>query len=174
MAKILVCIAWPYASGPRHLGHAAATFIPADVFARYHRMKGDEVLVVGGTDMHGTPTTVRADEEGVPPSVVADRFHVLHAKNIEQLGVASDLYWDNRFLPDRYVEGTCPNCGYDRARGDQCESCGHLWDPFELKDPRCRIHGTRPVPKETNHLFFRLSAFEEPIKIGRASCRERV
>ena len=208
MAKILVCIAWPYASGPRHLGHAAATFIPADVFARYHRMKGDEVLVVGGTDMHGTPTTVRADEEGVPPNVVAERFHALHAKNIEDLGVRYDLYWntadphhkqwcqeillglrdkghvyeatmvspfcttDGRFLPDRYVEGTCPNCGFDRARGDQCDSCGHLWDPFELKEPKCRIHGTPPVPRETNHLFFRLSAFQERLRTWLASGKD--
>jgi len=184
MARILVCVAWPYASGPRHIGHAVSTFIPADVFARYHRMKGDEVLVVGGSDMHGTPTMVRADEEGVPASVVADRFHALHAKNIEQLGVRYDLYWNtadpnhkawvqeiflrlrekghifeatmtspycdqgNHFLPDRYVEGRCPNCGNERARGDQCDNCGRLLDPFELGDPRCRIHDTPPVRRE--------------------------
>lgn len=200
MAKVLVCVAWPYASGPRHLGHAVSTFIPADVFARYHRMKGDRVLVVGGSDMHGTPTMVRADEEGVPPRAVAERFHALHAKNIEQLGVTYDLYWntadpdhkawtqelflrlrekghvyeammtspfcttDNRFLPDRYVEGTCPNCGFARARGDQCENCGHLWDPFDLINPRCRVHGTTPIPKETKHFFFRLSAFQQRLK----------
>jgi methionyl-tRNA synthetase len=200
MAKILVCVAWPYASGPRHLGHAVSTFIPADVFARYHRMKGDEVLMVGGSDMHGTPTMVRADEEGVPASVVAQRYHALHEKNIEQLGVRYDLYWNtadpnhkkwvqeiflalkakghvyeakmvspycttgNHFLPDRYVEGKCPNCGFERARGDQCENCGHLWDPFDLIDAHCRIHGTRPEPRETNHFFFRLSAFETPLK----------
>ena len=200
MAKILVCVAWPYAAGPRHLGHAVSTFIPADVVSRYHRMKGDEVLMVGGTDMHGTPAMVRADEEGLPAGVVAERFHKLHEENIQALGVKYDLYWstaapnhkawaqeillalhrkghvypatmtspfcttDNRFLPDRYVEGTCPNCGFARARGDQCESCGHLWDPFDLKDPRCRIHGTTPIPKETDHLFFRLSAFEGRLK----------
>ncbi|HEX9341944.1 MAG TPA: methionine--tRNA ligase [Thermoplasmata archaeon] len=200
MTKILVCVAWPYASGPRHLGHAVSTFIPADVFARYHRMKGDEVLVVGGSDMHGTPTMVRADEEGVPTRVVAERYHALHARNIEQLGVRYDLYWNtaephhkewvkeiflalrakghiyeakmvapfcptgNHFLPDRYVEGKCPNCGFERARGDQCENCGHLWDPFDLIDARCRIHGTPPQRRETNHFFFRLSAFEGPLR----------
>ncbi len=200
MAKILVCVAWPYASGPRHLGHAISTFIPADVVARYHRMKGDEVLMVGGSDMHGTPTMVRADEEGVTAREVAERFHALHTKNIEQLGVKYDLYWNtaaedhkawvqeiflrlkekghiyeatmtspycptgNHFLPDRYVEGTCPNCGFERARGDQCDRCGRLWDPFELTNPHCRIHGTTPVKKETRHFFFRLSAFEEPLK----------
>src|SRR3989304_5468265 len=94
MAKILVCVAWPYAPGPRHLGHAASTFIPADVVARYHRMTGDDVLMVGGSDMHGTPMMVRADEEGVTAREVAERYHALHAKNIEQLGVRYDLYWN--------------------------------------------------------------------------------
>jgi methionyl-tRNA synthetase len=198
--KILVCVAWPYASGPRHLGHAVSTFIPADVVARYHRMKGDEVLMVGGSDMHGTPTMVRAEEEGVSPSVIAERYHALHAKNIEQLGVRYDLYWNtadpnhkkwvqeiflalkkkghvyegtmvspfcragNHFLPDRYVEGTCPNCGFSQARGDQCDNCGHLWDPFDLIGPRCRIHGTPPEKRETSHFFFRFSAFEAPLR----------
>ncbi len=208
MVKILVAVAWPYASGPRHIGHAAATFIPADIFARYHRMKGDEVLVVGGTDMHGTPTTVQADQEGVPPSVVAERYHALHAKNIEQLGVRYDLYWntadpqhkawveeiflrlkekghvyegrmvspfcptDNRFLPDRYVVGTCPHCGFEAARGDQCENCGRPLDPFELKNPRCRIDGTTPIPRETNHFFFRLSAFQQKLARWLATGKE--
>ncbi len=197
--KILIGVAWPYASGPRHIGHAVSTFIPADIFARYHRMKGDAVLMVGGTDMHGTPTTVRADQEGVPPEVVADRYHALHTKNIEQLGVEYDLYWNtadenhkqnvqeiflklrengyidertmaspycstgDHYLPDRYVEGTCPHCGYECARGDQCEKCGHMLDPFELKDPKCRTHKTTPAPKETKHAFFRLSAFQDKL-----------
>src|SRR3989442_204135 len=208
MAKILVCVAWPYASGPRHLGHAVSTFIPADIFARYHRMKGDEVLMVGGSDMHGTPVTVRADQEKVPPNVIAERYHALHEKNIEQLGVRYDLYWntadphheawvqeiflalrdkghvyeatmvspfcttDQRFLPDRYVEGTCPHCGFPRARGDQCENCGRILDPFELKDPKCKIHGTTPIPKETKHFFFRLSAFEKPLSKWAADDKE--
>ena len=200
MEKILVAVAWPYASGPRHIGHACSTFIPADVFARYHRMKGDDVLMVGGTDMHGTPTTVRGDEEGVSPEVIANRYHALHAKNIEELGVRYDLYWNtadpnhqkdvqeifstlhrhryidernmtspycatgNHFLPDRYVEGECPHCHFLRARGDQCENCGHLLDPFELINPKCRVHGTTPVPRETRHAFFRLSAFQDRLK----------
>jgi methionyl-tRNA synthetase len=208
MTKILVCVAWPYAAGPRHLGHAISTFIPADVFARYHRMKGDEVLMVGGSDMHGTPTMVLADQEGVSPNVVAERYHALHTKNIEQLGVRYDLYWntadphhakwvreiflalkdkghvyeatmvspfcttDRRFLPDRYVEGTCPHCGFPRARGDQCENCGRILDPFELKDPKCKIHGTTPIPKETKHFFFRLSAFEKPLTKWAAKDKE--
>src|SRR5467141_2934367 len=206
--KILVCVAWPYAAGPRHLGHAVATFIPADIVARYHRMKGDEVLMVGGTDMHGTPTMVLADQEGVSPRAVAERYHAMHERNIEQLGVRYDLYWntadphhekwvqeiflslrekghvyeatmvspfcttDQRFLPDRYVEGTCPHCGFPRARGDQCENCGRILDPFELKDPKCKIHGTTPIPKETKHFFFRLSAFEKPLSKWAADDKE--
>jgi methionyl-tRNA synthetase len=150
--------------------------------------------------MHGTPTTVRADEEGVAPEVIANRFHALHAKNIEQLGVQYDLYWNtadanhkrdaqeiflalrakgyiedrimtspycaagNHFLPDRYVEGTCPHCGFLGARGDQCENCGRLLDPFELKDARCRVHRTLPESRETKHAFFRLSAFQDRLK----------
>ncbi len=200
MAKILVAVAWPYASGPRHIGHACSTFIPADIFARYHRMKGDHVLMVGGSDMHGTPTTVRADQEGVRPEVIATRYHELHAKNIEDLGVRYDLYWNTadpnhkrdvqeifltlrkngfidervmtspfcatggHFLPDRYVEGECPRCHFPNARGDQCENCGHLLDPFELIGPRCRTHGTTPTPRETKHAFFRLSAFQDRLK----------
>lgn len=199
MAKILVCVAWPYTAGPRHLGHAVSTFIPADIFTRYHRMKGDQVLMVGGSDMHGTPTMVRADQEGVPASVIAERYHALHEKNIGQLGVKYDLYWNtadphhkewvreifltlkekghvyeatmtspfcttgNHFLPDRYVEGTCPICGFPRARGDQCDNCTNLMDPFQLINPKCKIHGTTPVPRETKHFFFRLSAFEKPL-----------
>jgi len=197
MTKILVAVAWPYASGPRHIGHAVSTFIPADIFARFHRMKRDEVLMVGGSDMHGTPTTVRADEEGVPPEVIANRYHALHAKNIEQLGVRYDLYWNtadpnhkrdcqeiftalwkkgfidervmtspycaagNHFLPDRYVEGECPWCHFKSARGDQCENCGHLLDPFELINPRYRVHHTPPSPRETKHAFFRFTAFHD-------------
>src|SRR5437667_11834559 len=161
-------------------------------------MKGDEVLMVGGSDMHGTPVTVRADEEGVPPNVIAERYHALHEKNIEQLGVRYDLYWntadphhkewvqeiflalkekghvyeavmvspfcttDQRFLPDRYVEGICPHCGFPRARGDQSENCGRILAPFELKEPTCRIHGTTPLPKQTNHFVFRLRALAKP------------
>jgi len=198
--KILIGVAWPYASGPRHIGHAVSTFIPADIFARYHRMIGNAVLMVGGSDMHGTPTTVRADQEGVPPQIIADRYHALHTKNIEQLGVEYDLYWNtadenhkrdvqeiflklreegyieestmaspycstgNHYLPDRYVEGTCPHCSFTSARGDQCEECGHMLDPFDLKDPKCRTHKTTPIPRETKHAFFRLSAFQDKLR----------
>src|SRR2546422_8934089 len=101
MAKILVCVAWPYAAGPRHLGHAVSTFIPADSFARYHRMKGDEVLMAGGSDMHGTPTMGRAEQEGVSPNAIAERYHALHEKNIEQRGVRYHLYWNTADPPHK-------------------------------------------------------------------------
>jgi len=200
MAHILLGVAWPYTSGPRHLGHAVSTFIPADIFARYHRMKGDQVLMVGGSDMHGTPTTVRADEEGVLPEAIANRYHELHRQNIEALGVKYDLYWntaapghkaqvqeifstlrekgflveqtmvspycpkDQRFNPDRYIEGECPICHFKSARGDQCDRCGNLMDPFDLIDPRCRTCQTPPEKRETKHFFFRLSAFQERLQ----------
>jgi methionyl-tRNA synthetase len=200
MTKILVAVAWPYASGPRHIGHAAGAYIPADVFARYHRMAGNDVLMVSGSDMHGTPTTVRADEEGVPPREVAERFHALHQKNFGELGLSFDLYWKTsdpghkavaqdvflrlkegghiyektmdaswcpsckKFRPDRYIEGECPHCGFPRSRGDQCEECGRMLDPFDLGRPRCKVCGSAVERRETRHFFFRLSAFQEPLK----------
>ncbi|MEE9163312.1 MAG: methionine--tRNA ligase, partial [Thermoplasmata archaeon] len=200
MAKFLLGVGWPYASGPRHIGHAAGAYIPADIFARYHRMAGDEVLMVSGSDQHGTPVTVVADEEGVGPEVIAERYHQLHAQAFEDLGISFDLYWktsaaghkkvaqelfrtllekghlyekemlasycptDRRFMPDRYIEGECPHCHYKEARGDQCENCGRLLDPFDLIEPRCKIDGTRPVQRKTKHFFLRLTAFQEPIE----------
>ncbi|MFQ5837188.1 MAG: methionine--tRNA ligase [Thermoplasmata archaeon] len=200
MAKIFLGVAWPYASGPRHIGHAAGAYIPADIFARYHRMAGNEVLMVSGSDMHGTPTTVRADEEGVPPDVVAERYHALHTKNFDELGISFDLYWKTsasahkavvqdvflrlmekghvyedtmeaswcptceKFRPDRYIEGECPHCHFSRSRGDQCEECGRMLDPFDLIQPRCKVCGEPVERRETRHLFFRLSGFQKSIK----------
>ncbi len=200
MAKLLLGVAWPYASGPRHIGHAAGVYVPADIFARYHRMAGDEVLMVSGSDMHGTPVTLAADAEGVGPEVIAERYYQIHVRSFEDLGISFDLYWktsadghkevaqelfktllekghlyekemlaaycptDERFLPDRYIEGECPHCGYNEARGDQCENCGRPLDPFDLVEPRCKIDGTPPVERKTRHFFFRLTAFQEPIE----------
>ncbi|GBE23498.1 MAG TPA: methionine--tRNA ligase [Actinobacteria bacterium] len=194
---ILVAVAWPYASGSRHLGHLSGAYLPADIFARYHRLAGNQVLMVSGSDVHGTPITVRADQEGVEPAVIVDRYHQEFLSNWKSLGISWDLYtttgtdnhrevtWDvfrrlhehgyivakstpqfydaeaERFLPDRYVEGTCPFCGYTRARGDQCDDCGRQLDPEDLIDPRSRFSGTTPVMRETEHYFLRLSAFEE-------------
>lgn len=194
---ILVAVAWPYASGSRHLGHLAGAYLPADIFARYHRLKGNRVLMVSGSDTHGTPITVRADREGVEPAEIVARYHAEFLANWKQLGISWDLYtatdtdnhrdvtWDvlrrlhehgyivdkpalqffdpeaDRFLPDRYVEGTCPHCDYREARGDQCDNCGRQLDPEDLIDPRSRISGAVPVMRETEHYFLRLSAFQD-------------
>jgi len=196
---ILVAVAWPYANGPLHLGHVAGAYLPADVFARYHRMVGNRVLMVSGSDQHGTPVTVRADNEGVTPGQIVERFHPQFLELWDKLGISFDLftttgtanhtevvhemflrllandyvyrgvtqqYFDpqaGRFLPDRYVEGACPHCGYERARGDQCENCGRTLDPEQLLNPRSRISGATPEMRETEHFFFKLSAFQEPL-----------
>ncbi|GIU91919.1 MAG: methionine--tRNA ligase [Acidimicrobiia bacterium] len=196
---ILVGVAWPYASGSLHLGHLGGAYLPPDVFARYHRMVGNRVLMVSGSDAHGTPITVKADQLGVTPAEVVERYHAEIVGYWEKLGISFDLFtttmtdnhrevtWDmfrrleangyivtgtseqfydpeaERFLPDRYVEGTCPHCGYDAARGDQCDNCGRQLDPVDLIEPRSRITGATPVMKETTHYFLRLSAFQDRI-----------
>lgn len=170
--RIFVGLAWPYANGSLHLGHASA-FIGADVIARYHRLCGDDVLLVSGSDCYGTPIAVEAAEKGIRPSDIADKYHEEFKKNlIDSLGFSYDIYTRTtndqhtkvvqelfldlykkgflytkteqalyspllgRFLPDRFVEGKCPKCGYDGARGDQCDGCGALLDPLELLNPR--------------------------------------
>ena len=192
--RILVSVAWPYASGPRHLGHVAA-LMPSDVFARYQRMRGARVLMVSGTDEHGTPITYGADEEGIPPREFADRNNAIIVEDLRQLGLSYDTFtrtttrnhyrvtqdlfrtlYDRgyvvaraqmgavspstgRTLPDRYIEGTCPICGYPGARGDQCDNCGNQLDATDLIDPRSRVNGEVPVFRETEHFFFDLPAF---------------
>ena len=196
---ILVAVGWPYANGDLHLGHIAGAYLPADIFARYHRMAGNRVLMVSGSDQHGTPVTVRADDEGVTPQEIVGRFHPRFLQLWDALGIdfvlftttgtanhadvvhdmflrwqqhgyvyraTSEQFFDpqaNRFLPDRYVEGTCPHCGYERARGDQCENCGRTLDPEQLINPRSRLTGATPEIRETDHFFFKLSAFQEPL-----------
>ena len=197
--RIFIGVAWPYANGPLHMGHIAGCYLAADIFARYHRMKGNEVLMVSGSDAHGTPITIRADQEGVEPDVILDRYHALFLDTWQRLGITFDLFTTthtenhqrvvqdifrrlqeqdyiyadtmllahcagcSRFLPDRYVEGTCPHCGNDRARGDQCDNCGHTLDPIELVAPRCSICGDTPDFRDSEHFFLRLSAFEKPL-----------
>ncbi len=198
--RILVGVAWPYANGPLHLGHLAGCYLPADIFARYHRMAGNEVLMVSGSDQHGTPVTVRAEAEKCSPAEVAERYHQSFMDTFRRLGMQWDLFTrtttDNHrevvqdifrklhargylypatqtmlydpevesFLPDRFVEGTCPHCGYTQARGDQCDGCGRTLDAMELKDPRSKRSGATPVPRETTHLFFKWSAFTEKLE----------
>ena len=194
---VLIAVAWPYASGSRHLGHLAGAYLPADVFARHQRIVGNEVLMVSGSDVHGTPITVRADAEGVSPSVIVDRYHSEFVRQWEELGFSWDLftttgtenharvtqemflaqlqnghidrrvseqYYDptaDRFLPDRYIEGTCPHCAYTEARGDQCDNCGQTLDALDLGDPRSKISGATPERRETEHFYFRYSDFNE-------------
>jgi methionyl-tRNA synthetase len=195
--KILVAVAWPYASGPRHLGHVAGPGVPSDVFARYHRLKGNDVLMVSGTDEHGTPVMVSADREGVTPRELADRNNALILDDYVRLGMSFDCFTrtttrnhyavvqdmfrslykkgflieqttlgaiapaTGRTLPDRYIEGTCPICGYGEARGDQCDNCGNQLDPVDLIDPRSIIDGSTPEFRETTHLFLDLPAFRD-------------
>ena len=197
--RIFVAVAWPYANGPLHLGHIAGCYLSADIFARYHRMIGNEVLMVSGSDTHGTPITIRADQEGINPEQVVDRYHAIFMESWEKLGISFDLftntqtknhetvvhevfstlydkgfiYTDNmllaycsqcdRYLPDRYVEGTCPHCQNTRARGDQCDACGRTLDPQELVNPRCSICRTSPEFRESEHFFLKLSDFQKPL-----------
>jgi methionyl-tRNA synthetase len=194
---ILVAVAWPYASGSRHLGHLAGAYLPADIFARYHRTVGNRVLMVSGSDVHGTPITVRADQEGVSPQEIVDRYHAEFLDAWEKVGIQWELYTSTgtenhhavtqdmfrklaengyidtkkseqlydpeagRFLPDRYVEGICPHCGYDSARGDQCDNCGRQLDPVDLIAPRSRFTGAIPEMRETEHYFLLLSKFQD-------------
>lgn len=195
--RIYIGVAWPYANSPLHMGHIAGAYLPPDIFARYHRVKGDRVLMVTGSDMHGTPITISAEKEGVSPLEVAQKYHRSFLESWKKLGISFDLfthtdtpnhaavsqdiflklynqgdiYKDSveqlwcakcqRFLPDRYVEGECPLCGYDEARGDQCDKCGQPLNPADLKNPRCGLCSSEPEFRESEHFFLRLSAFQE-------------
>ncbi|MGI5120181.1 methionine--tRNA ligase [Marinactinospora thermotolerans] len=194
---ILTAVAWPYANGPRHIGHVSGFGVPSDVFARFQRMSGNHVLMVSGTDEHGTPIQVLADQEGVTARRLADRYNRIIAEDLVALGLSYDLFtrtttanhyavvqelftglYNNgyiftkttkgaispstgRTLPDRYVEGTCPICGYDGARGDQCDNCGNQLDPVDLIDPRSKINGETPEFVDTEHFMLDLPAFTE-------------
>jgi len=200
MSKICINIAWPYANGPIHLGHVAGSLLPPDIFGRYNRLKGNDVLVVGGSDQHGTPITVTADKEGSSPETVAERYHRINKKAIEEMDIQYSLFskthGDNhievvqriftdllnkgylyeketsqyycvkckKFLPDRYVEGTCPHCGAEDQRGDQCEKCGKTFEAGDLKGARCIHCNNEPDIRPTNHFFLKLSAFSEQLK----------
>jgi len=194
MSHVLAAVAWPYANGPRHIGHVSGFGVPSDVFSRYMRMSGHDVLMVSGTDEHGTPILVQAEKEGSTPRELADRYNRMIVEDLHNLGLSYDLFtrtttgnhyavaqelfktvYDNgymiketqqgaispstgRTLPDRYIEGTCPICGYDSARGDQCDNCGNQLDPIDLINPRSRINGETPKFVETEHFFLDLPA----------------
>jgi methionyl-tRNA synthetase len=194
---ILAAPAWPYANGPRHIGHVSGFGLPCDMFSRYQRMAGNRVLMVSGTDEHGTPIQVQADKEGTTPRELADRYNQVIAEDLASLDMSYDLFtrtttlnhyavtqeiftglYQNgyifsrtslsavspstgRTLPDRYIEGTCPICGYESARGDQCDNCGNQLDPVDLIGPRSKIDGETPVFVDSEQYFLDLPAFTE-------------
>ncbi|MFC4613664.1 methionine--tRNA ligase [Cellulomonas algicola] len=200
MSRILSAVAWPYANGPRHIGHVAGFGVPSDVFSRYMRMAGHDVLMVSGTDEHGTPILVQAEKEGVSPQALADRYNRVIVEDLAQLGLSYDLFTrtttrnhyavvqemfrtvhkngymveqqtmgaispsTGRTLPDRYIEGTCPICGYDGARGDQCDNCGNQLDAIDLINPKSRINGETPKFVESTHFFLDLPAFAQALE----------
>ncbi|GAB3592815.1 methionine--tRNA ligase [Angustibacter peucedani] len=199
MSHVLSAVAWPYANGPRHIGHVAGFGVPSDVFSRYMRMCGHDVLMVSGTDEHGTPILVQAEAEGVSPQELADRYNRRIVEDLAALGLTYDLFTrtttrnhaavaqelfrgvqrngymveqttrgaispsTGRTLPDRFIEGTCPICGYDGARGDQCDNCGNQLDPTDLIEPRSKINGETPEFVETQHFFLDLPALAEAL-----------
>lgn len=197
MKRYLITSALPYASGVTHLGNVVGSTLPADVYARFCRLRGRQTLYVCGSDEHGVAITIAAEKERISPRELIDRYHGLNAKALDSIGIAFDIYdrtsnpihaetareffsvWGKKgllvereedqffddeaqiFLPDRYVEGVCPNCGYDRARGDQCDNCGAYYNQLDLKNPRSLVSGKSPVVRSTKHWYFRLDAFQE-------------
>lgn len=214
---VLICVAWPYANGPLHLGHVAGCYLPPDIHARFERALGNRVLMVSGSDEHGTPITVSAEQEGLEPQNIVDRYHEINSKALLDLGCtwmpnidsrgaeyggslfnrttdiehknrvqsnfkelydagffelrSMEQYYElnpsggGRFLPDRYIEGTCPSCGADGARGDQCDTCGATYESSELKNPISKMNPDFEVEiRETDHLFYRLDLFQEALE----------
>ncbi len=198
--KVLVGVAWPYANGEKHIGQIAGAYLPPDIFARYQRLIGNDVMMVSGSDTHGTPVTLKAEADGVPPGQVIDTYHELFVDGCLAMGLTFDWYthtdtanhWQvtqemflrhmengyiyqdiqsqwydaeaGRFLADRYVEGTCPFCGYEDARGDQCDNCGRLYDALELKNPRSKLTGSTELEvRETEHFFLDMGKMNAPL-----------
>lgn len=196
---VLIAVAWPYASAKIHVGNITGAYLPADILARYHRLRGRDVLMVSGSDSHGTPVTVRADEEGVSPEVIYKRYHAEFIDLFQKLGLTYDIFtsthtsnhfdvarklflslkengylytessrqWysreQERFLPDRYVEGTCYFCGTAGARSDQCDHCGHLLEAEKLLDPKSKIDGSTPELRDTTHFYLDLEQLQEQV-----------
>ena len=213
---VLICVAWPYANGPLHLGHVAGCYLPPDIQARFERAKGNRVLMVSGSDEHGTPITVTAETQGISPQEVVDKYHQINSKALIDLGCSwepnidprgpeyggslfnrtsdsehYEIVADNflklmkaglferkvmqqyyeirddggRFLPDRYVEGECPNCGAEGARGDQCDECGVTYEAHELKNPKSKMNPDAEIEiRDTEHFFYRLDLFQDALQ----------
>lgn len=198
--RYTITSALPYANGPVHIGHLAGVYVPADIYARYLRMKGEDVLFIGGSDEHGVPITIKARKEGITPQQVVDRYHEQIKKSFEEFGISFDVYsrtsapihhetasefflklneqgnfiektslqyFDEetqQFLADRYITGTCPHCGNEKAYGDQCENCGTSLSPMELINPKSALSGNVPVQKETKHWYLPLEDYEGWLK----------
>ena len=194
--RTLITSALPYANGPVHIGHLAGVYVPADIYARYLRMKGEEVAFIGGSDEHGVPITLKAKREGITPQDVVDKYHGMIKDSFEKFGISFDVYsrtsskihhetasgifktlyekgafieqsseqfYDeeaNQFLADRYITGTCPKCNFEKAYGDQCESCGSTLNATDLIDPKSVLSGNKPILKETKHWFLPLDQYE--------------
>ena len=199
MTRVFIGVAWPYANGPFHIGHLAGAYLPGDIFAKYHRLRGDEVLMVSGSDMHGTPTLVTAEKEETTPAVIAERYHRVNRDAFARLGFSFDLFTHThtlehercvqevflallengfirrrteegpycpkhqRFLPDRYLVGTCPTCGFEEARGDECDRCGRPLEPRQLGSPRCALCGTPAEFRPSEHFYLELDRLQPPI-----------
>ena len=198
--RTLVTSALPYANGPVHIGHLAGVYVPADIYVRYMRMRGNDVLFIGGSDEHGVPITIRATKEGVSPQDVVDKYHTIIKDSFEEFGISFDVYsrtsnkmhhdtasaffrklYDDgkfiektteqyydvvnqQFLADRYITGTCPQCGNEKAYGDQCEACGSSLNATDLINPKSTISGNVPVLKETKHWYLPLDQYEGWLK----------
>ncbi len=194
--RTLITTALPYANGPIHIGHLAGVYVPADIYVRYLRLKNEEVIMIGGSDEHGVPITLKAKNEGITPQDVVDKFHKIIKESFQKFGISFDVYSrtsakihhetaseifrklydtgkliektseqyfdeaNNQFLADRYITGTCPKCGFEKAYGDQCESCGTALSPTELINPVSMISGNQPVLKETKHWYMPLDQYE--------------
>ena len=194
--RTLITSALPYANGPVHIGHLAGVYVPADIYARFLRLNGEEVAFIGGSDEHGVPITLKAKKEGVSPQDVVDKYHGMIKDSFEKFGISFDVYsrtsskvhhetaseifrtlydkgafieqtseqfYDeeaNQFLADRYITGTCPRCNYEKAYGDQCESCGSTLNATDLVDPKSVLSGNKPLMKQTKHWFLPLDQYE--------------
>mgnify|MGYP001395243642 FL=1 len=213
---VMICVAWPYANGPLHLGHVAGCYLPPDIQFRFERALGNRVLLVSGSDEHGTPITVTAEQKGIPPQEIVDKYHELNKQALLDLGCAWEPNVDSRgvefggalfnrtsdsehkkivqenfhllldaglfekksmqqyyeltesggrFLPDRYVEGDCPNCGEGGARGDQCDECGTTYEAHELKNPKSKMNPESKIEiRDTEHFFYRLDLFQKVLE----------
>ena len=198
--RYLVTSALPYANGPVHIGHLAGVYIPSDIYTRYQRLRGRDVIHVCGSDEHGVPITIKAKKEGITPQQVVDRYHEIIKSAFKGLGIEFDIYsrtssdmhtvtasdffrklydegkfveqtseqyYDEEakmFLADRYITGTCPKCGNERAYGDQCESCGSTLSPDELIEPHSTLSGSVPVKKSTTHWYLPLNDYEQMLR----------